>query len=78
VDAAAIARACQAYNKLPGSESPRDLFVTDALSSVLPDARIEELPGQAHEGMTTAPEIYVAAVTTFLLGSRSSDRRSAS
>jgi pimeloyl-ACP methyl ester carboxylesterase len=51
-----------------GSESPRDLYVTDALAAVLPDARIEALPGQAHEGMTTAPELYVEAVTTFLLG----------
>ena len=50
-----------------GSESPRDLYVTDALAAVLPDARIETLPGQAHEGMTTAPEMYAEAVTTFLL-----------
>ena len=40
-----------------GTESPRDLYVTDALAAVLPDARIEELAGQAHEGMTTAPEM---------------------
>jgi pimeloyl-ACP methyl ester carboxylesterase len=52
-----------------GSESPRDLYVTDALAAVLPDARIEALPGQAHEGMTTAPEMYVEAVRRFLLGS---------
>jgi hypothetical protein len=41
--------------------------VTDALAAVLPQARIEELPEQAHEGMTTAPGIYTEAVTRFLL-----------
>ncbi|MEP0912580.1 alpha/beta hydrolase [Leptolyngbya sp. GB1-A1] len=50
-----------------GSESPRDLYVTNAIAAVLPDARIEELPGQAHEGMTTAPELYTEAVFRFLL-----------
>ena len=50
-----------------GTESPRDLYVTDALAAVLPDARIEELPGQAHEGMTTAPEQYAESVSRFLL-----------
>ena len=50
-----------------GTESPRDLYVTDALASVLPDVRIGRLPGQAHEGMTTAPEMYAEAVSRFLL-----------
>jgi pimeloyl-ACP methyl ester carboxylesterase len=50
-----------------GTESPRDLYVTDALASVLPDVRIEALEGQAHEGMTTAPEMYARAVARFLL-----------
>ncbi|WP_355661303.1 alpha/beta fold hydrolase [Halomonas salifodinae] len=49
-----------------GTESPRDIFVTDALAAVLPDARIEVLPGQAHEGMTMAPEQYAASVLRFL------------
>jgi pimeloyl-ACP methyl ester carboxylesterase len=49
------------------TESPRDLYVTDALAAVLPDVRVQELPGQAHEGMTTAPEMYAEAVTRFLL-----------
>lgn len=53
-----------------GSDSPRHLYITDALAAVLPDVRIEELPGQAHEGMTTAPDLYAEAVTRFLLGSR--------
>jgi pimeloyl-ACP methyl ester carboxylesterase len=50
-----------------GSESPRDLYVTDPLAAVLPDAHIEELPGQAHEGMTTAPKMYAETVSRFLL-----------
>ena len=50
-----------------GTESPRDLYVTDALAAVLPNASIQELNGQAHEGMTTAPAMYAAAVTRFLL-----------
>ena len=52
-----------------GSESPGDLYVTDALAAVLPHARIGILQGQAHEGMTTAPEMYASAVSAFLLGS---------
>jgi pimeloyl-ACP methyl ester carboxylesterase len=50
-----------------GAESPRDLYVTDALAAALPDARIEALPGQAHEGMTTAPGMYAESVVRFLL-----------
>lgn len=49
-----------------GSESPRDMYVTDALAAVLPDARIDTLPGQAHEAMTTAPELYAATTLRFL------------
>ena len=50
-----------------GTESPRDLYVTDALAGVLPDVRIEPLAGQAHEGMTTAPAMYAESVSRFLL-----------
>jgi pimeloyl-ACP methyl ester carboxylesterase len=50
-----------------GTESPRGLYATDALAAALPNARIEELPGQAHEGMTTAPGPYAEAVSRFLL-----------
>ena len=53
-----------------GSESPRDLYVTDALAAVLPRAEIETLAGQAHEGMTTAPGLYAAATMRFLLADR--------
>lgn len=51
-----------------GEHSPREPYVTDALAAVFPDARIEILEGQAHEGMTTAPDTYAAAVRRFLLG----------
>jgi pimeloyl-ACP methyl ester carboxylesterase len=50
-----------------GSESPRDLYVTDALAAVSPNVTIEVLTGQAHEGMTTAPDQYVTSVIKFLL-----------
>ncbi len=50
-----------------GSESPRDLFLTDILVSVLMNAQTEELLGQGHEGMTTAPEQYVASLFRHLL-----------
>ena len=50
-----------------GTESPRDLYFTDALAAVLPDVRIDELAGQAHEGMTTAPDLYVESVCRFLV-----------
>ena len=49
-----------------GSESPRDLYVTDALAAVLPHVRIQELAGQAHEGMTTAPAMYAESVSRVL------------
>ena len=52
---------------LVGTESPRDLYVTDALAAVLPHARIVELEGQAHEGMTTAPAQFADAISGFLM-----------
>jgi pimeloyl-ACP methyl ester carboxylesterase len=68
------------YRRLPmpvllqiGSESPRDLYVTDALAAVLPHGRIDVLQGQAHEGMTTAPAMYARAVATFLLRESTSE-----
>lgn len=51
-----------------GQHSPHEPYVTDALAAVFPEARIEVLEGQAHEGMTTAPEAYAASVTRFLIG----------
>ena len=53
---------------LVGTESPRELYVTDALAANLPDARVVALEGQAHEGMTTAPALFVDAVVRFLVG----------
>jgi pimeloyl-ACP methyl ester carboxylesterase len=50
-----------------GSESPRALYVTDALAAVLPNARIQARAGQAHEGMTTAPELYADVTMRYLL-----------
>jgi pimeloyl-ACP methyl ester carboxylesterase len=50
-----------------GSESRHDLYVTDALAAELPHAHLTVLHGQAHEGMTTAPDQYAAAVSAFLL-----------
>ena len=50
-----------------GTESARHLYTTDALAAVLPDVRIQLLPGQAHEGMTTAPQMYAGSVFRFLL-----------
>lgn len=50
-----------------GTASPKHLYATDALAAVLPHARIGELAGQAHEGMTTGPAQYAEAVRRFLL-----------
>lgn len=50
-----------------GSESPPEFYVTDALAAILPDATVGLLHGQAHEGMTTAPDQYAAAVRRFLM-----------
>ncbi|MGD9892116.1 MAG: alpha/beta fold hydrolase [Dehalococcoidia bacterium] len=52
---------------LAGTESPRDLYLTDALLANLPNARAVDLDGQAHEGMTTAPDQFVDAIAPFLL-----------
>jgi pimeloyl-ACP methyl ester carboxylesterase len=51
-----------------GTESPPDFYVTDALAAVLADSTIGPLEGQAHEGMTTAPEQYADAVRRFVSG----------
>src|SRR5262245_10482405 len=50
-----------------GTEGPRDIYVTDALAAALPEVSIQELPGQAHEGKTTARAMYAEAVSRALL-----------
>jgi pimeloyl-ACP methyl ester carboxylesterase len=50
-----------------GTESPRDLYVTDALAAVLPQVHIEALPDQTHEGMNTAPTLYAESLSRFLI-----------
>lgn len=52
---------------LIGSESPRELYATDALAAVRPDACITVLDGTAHEGMTMVPDQFVDKVSQFLL-----------
>ncbi len=53
---------------LVGSESPRDNYVTDALARVLPNHQIAELKGQGHVAQAMAPQMFVEAVSSFLLG----------
>ncbi len=55
-----------------GTESPREAFATDSLACHLPDVTIEELDGQAHEAMNTAPRFYAETTTRLLLGTRRS------
>jgi pimeloyl-ACP methyl ester carboxylesterase len=50
-----------------GTESPRHLYVTDKLSGVLSNVRVQALKGQAHEAMTTAPQMYAQMTSGFLL-----------
>lgn len=51
-----------------GSQSPPHLYMTNALQELLPQAQVGVLDGQAHEGMTTAPDQYEGAVIEYLLG----------
>ena len=53
---------------LVGSESPNELYVTDALQAELPNVTRFVLEDQGHEAATTAPELFVRVVTEFLLG----------
>ncbi len=49
-----------------GSESPGHMFATDELARVLPDARTDELAGQGHDAMITAPDDYSRSLVAFL------------
>jgi len=53
---------------LAGSESPRDNYVTDALATVLPNAKVVELQGQGHVAQALAPQMFSDTVAGFLLG----------
>jgi pimeloyl-ACP methyl ester carboxylesterase len=53
---------------LVGSESPRDNYVTDSLANILPDAGIVEFAGQGHVAHAMVPQMFVEAISTFLLG----------
>jgi pimeloyl-ACP methyl ester carboxylesterase len=51
---------------LTGSETPPEMFVTDALAEVLPDVRRAQFEGEGHEAMNTAPDRFLEAVVGFL------------
>lgn len=54
---------------LVGERSPRFLrLASERVAKGLPDARIVEMPGQAHIAMTTAPDLFVKEVIGFLGG----------
>jgi pimeloyl-ACP methyl ester carboxylesterase len=54
---------------LVGAESPRpEMYSTDALQAVLPDATVTELPGQAHGALVLDPTPTAEKITHFLLG----------
>jgi pimeloyl-ACP methyl ester carboxylesterase len=57
---------------LTGSESPQHLYRTQDLKRTLPQSHTVVLQGQGHEGMTTAPELFVREVASFVLGSEGS------
>jgi pimeloyl-ACP methyl ester carboxylesterase len=61
---------------LVGSESPRDLYLSDAVAEAVRDVRVLALDGQAHEGMTTAPELFVESIVPFLAGEQAGAERS--
>ena len=50
-----------------GTESPPELYATEALQWVLRNFRVGRLVGEAHEAMTTAPDLYARALLEFLL-----------
>jgi pimeloyl-ACP methyl ester carboxylesterase len=49
-----------------GTETQGAHWATDALAAVLPDVRIAKLPGQGHDAMFTAPDLYARQVIDFL------------
>lgn len=58
---------------LTGSESPpRFSDTVERLHEVLANSRIVTIPGQAHEAMTTAPNLFVGKVVEFVGGTNHS------
>ena len=51
---------------LTGSESPPDIYATEALVAALPNARIAVLAGQGHGATVTAPKDFAEIVSSFL------------
>jgi pimeloyl-ACP methyl ester carboxylesterase len=52
---------------LLGGDSPQFFrSATEALTAILPNSRIVELPGQQHIAMDTAPDIFIREVVMFL------------
>lgn len=52
---------------LQGGDSPSFLkTITEAINAALPNSRIAVMPGQQHIAMTTAPELFLHEVITFL------------
>jgi len=51
-----------------GTQTQGAYWATDPLAAVLPNARISELPGQGHDAVLTAPDLYARQVINFLRG----------
>jgi pimeloyl-ACP methyl ester carboxylesterase len=51
---------------LTGSDSPPDLYGTNALAAAIPNARVVEFAGQGHGAQALAPQVFAEAVTSFL------------
>jgi pimeloyl-ACP methyl ester carboxylesterase len=49
-----------------GASPPFRRTVTETLRAALPQAQIEELPGQGHGAIQAAPELFARAVMRFL------------
>jgi pimeloyl-ACP methyl ester carboxylesterase len=62
---------------LHGSDSPPALIrPTRLLATVLPESRIVVMAGQGHVAMTTAPEIFLQEVISFLIAESDPQDRS--
>lgn len=67
LDPATAARITAPVLLLVGSDSPDDVRADpDVVAAALPDARVQELPGQQHVAQLTAPELLSGTVLDFL------------